>query len=56
MPFRYKSKYEVAKLGIELDAPIGTTFSCQASAIIPCGACPNCVDRLEAIRQIEQEH
>ncbi|MET6996392.1 7-cyano-7-deazaguanine synthase [Chitinophaga defluvii] len=56
MPFRYKSKYEVAKLGIELGAPIGITFSCQASAIIPCGACPNCVDRLEAIRQIEQEY
>jgi len=55
MPFRYFSKYEVAKIGIELGAPIGSTFSCQASPIIPCGACPNCVDRLEAIRKIELE-
>ncbi len=55
MPFRYYSKYEVAKIGIELGAPIGSTFSCQASSLIPCGACPNCVDRLEAIRMIEKQ-
>lgn len=55
MPFRNMTKYEVAKLGIELKAPIGQTFSCQASPEIPCGACPNCVDRLNALKQIEQE-
>ena len=55
MPFRNLSKYEVAKLGIELKAPIGKTFSCQASEEIPCGACPNCVDRLEALRMLSQE-
>ena len=55
MPFRYFSKYDVAKIGIELGASIGSTFSCQASPVIPCGACPNCVDRLDAIRKIEQE-
>ncbi|MBB5644891.1 7-cyano-7-deazaguanine synthase [Pedobacter cryoconitis] len=55
MPFRHFSKYEVAKLGIDLGASIGSTFSCQASPIIPCGACPNCVDRLDAFRKIEQE-
>lgn len=55
MPFRNLSKYDVAKLGISCKAPIGGTFSCQASPIIPCGACPNCVDRLNAIRQIEHE-
>jgi len=52
MPFRYSSKFEVAKIGIELQAPIGYTFSCQASPQIPCGACPNCVDRLEALKKI----
>ncbi|RIV25119.1 7-cyano-7-deazaguanine synthase [Fibrisoma montanum] len=52
MPFRYMSKYEVAQLGIELKAPIGKSFSCQASSDIPCGACPNCVDRLEAIQSL----
>ncbi|MCE6992931.1 7-cyano-7-deazaguanine synthase [Dyadobacter sp. CY323] len=55
MPFRYHSKYEVARLGISLGAAIGKTFSCQASPTIPCGACPNCVDRLVALRQIEIE-
>lgn len=55
MPFRYYSKYEVAKIGIKLGARIGDTFSCQASPRIPCGACPNCVDRLEALKQLEQE-
>lgn len=52
MPFRNMSKYEVAKLGISLQAPIGFTFSCQASSRIPCGACPNCVDRLDALEQL----
>lgn len=55
MPFRDLSKYEVAKLGIKCNAPIGSTFSCQASPVVPCGACPNCVDRLEALRKIETE-
>jgi 7-cyano-7-deazaguanine synthase len=55
MPFLTMSKYEVAQIGIKLKAPIGKTFSCQASATIPCGACPNCVDRLQAIKKIEQE-
>lgn len=55
MPFRYFSKYEVATIGINLGAQVGFTFSCQASAEIPCGACPNCVDRLEALRKIESE-
>lgn len=55
MPFRNMSKYDVAKLGLELRAPIGQTFSCQASPEIPCGACPNCVDRLNALKKIEKE-
>lgn len=53
MPFLDMSKYEVAQIGISLRAPIAKTFSCQASAVIPCGACPNCVDRLEALRKLE---
>lgn len=52
MPFRNLSKFEVAKLGIELGVPIGKTFSCQASPEIPCGACPNCVDRLDALKKL----
>lgn len=55
MPFREMSKYEVAKLGISLKAPIGYTFSCHASSKIPCGACSNCVDRLEALQRLSAE-
>ena len=52
MPFRRMDKIEVAKLGVELQAPIGFTYSCQASSDVACGACPNCVDRLEALDAI----
>jgi 7-cyano-7-deazaguanine synthase len=54
MPFRYKSKLQVAKIGIRLKAPIGETFSCQVNSDIPCGVCPNCVDRLDALRALER--
>lgn len=53
MPFREMSKSDVARLGIELHVPLGATFSCQAASMVPCGACPNCVDRLEALKQFE---
>lgn len=52
MPFRSMSKAMVAKIGLSLEAPIAQTFSCQASSVVPCGACPNCVDRLEALRSL----
>ena len=51
-PFRYSSKAEVAQEARRLGVPIGRTFSCQASSKLPCGACPNCVERLGALRQI----
>jgi 7-cyano-7-deazaguanine synthase len=52
MPFREMTKTEVAKLGIELGAPIEKTYSCQVNSETPCGACPNCVDRLTAINNV----
>lgn len=45
-----KTKTEVAKLGLELNAPIEITYSCQVNSDMPCGACPNCVDRINAIK------
>ena len=53
MPFRDYSKRKVAELGILLNAPIARTFSCQAAALVPCGACPNCRDRLSALDGLE---
>jgi 7-cyano-7-deazaguanine synthase len=50
-PFRYSSKSDVAREAVRLGVPIGRTFSCQASSMLPCGACPNCVERLAALRE-----
>jgi 7-cyano-7-deazaguanine synthase len=56
MPFRDFSKRQVVELAIQLGVPIGTTYSCQASSKIPCGACPNCVERLAALHAVEEKH
>ena len=57
MPFRDMSKLEIARLGLTLGVPLAETYSCQAAADVPCGACPNCVDRREALSKVfgEQE-
>jgi len=52
MPFREMSKKEVARLGLSLGAPIALTFSCQVSSATPCGACPNCIERLAALADL----
>jgi 7-cyano-7-deazaguanine synthase len=49
VPFREKTKTEVVEIAKRLMVPIGRTFSCQVFSDVPCGACPNCVDRLEAL-------
>src|SRR5688572_30448323 len=55
MPFKEMTKTEVARLAVALSVPIGLTFSCQAQSQVPCGACPNCVDRLDALRAVPDE-
>lgn len=50
IPFRDVSKKEVAEMALRLKVPIGKTFSCQIYSDVPCGACPNCVDRLAGLR------
>lgn len=50
-PFRFSSKADVTREAIRLGVPIGRTFSCQAASELPCGACPNCVERLGALQQ-----
>jgi 7-cyano-7-deazaguanine synthase len=56
MPFRQFSKQRVVELALQLAVPIGATYSCQASSRVPCGACPNCVERLAALRTIGENH
>lgn len=52
MPYRELSKIQVAMLGLTLGAPIAQTYSCQVNSQNPCGACPNCVDRIEAMNNL----
>lgn len=54
-PFRELSKTDVAKLGLQLGAPIAETYSCQVKSQTHCGACPNCVDRLTALRALRTD-
>jgi 7-cyano-7-deazaguanine synthase len=54
MPFKGMSKVEVARLGLELGAPVAQTYSCQVNSQTHCGACPNCVDRIEALTSAAQ--
>lgn len=56
MPFREMSKLQVARLAVKLRVPLATTYSCQAASQVPCGACPNCVDRLQALKQIQKSN
>lgn len=49
LPFRDWSKAQVVLEAQRLGVPIGSTYSCQLFSDVPCGACPNCVERLTAI-------
>lgn len=55
MPFREMTKTQVAELGISLRVPIAETYSCQVNSKVPCGACPNCVDRIDAMNNLVGE-
>lgn len=56
LPFKSWSKLQVLKEAIRLGVDVGSTFSCQLFGDTPCGACPNCVERLNAIRGFREEH
>jgi len=55
MPFRNLSKLDVVRIASELEVPIGRTYSCQISSAVPCGACPNCVERLLALEDARSQ-
>lgn len=56
LPYRDLSKTEVARLGLSLSVPISETYSCQVNSTVPCGVCPNCIDRLTAINSVLDEY
>ena len=47
-PFVDKTKAEVVKVGLELNAPYHLTRSCYERGDIPCGKCATCLDRAKA--------
>jgi len=49
MPFRQWSKADVVREAVRLQVSVGLTYSCQLFSDTPCGACPNCVERINAI-------
>ncbi|MGL4091130.1 7-cyano-7-deazaguanine synthase [Agrobacterium cavarae] len=55
-PFRYSTKTDVVREALRLGVPVGRTYSCQAASDFPCGACPNCVDRLDALQDARLDY
>ena len=49
LPFKEWSKLEVVEEAVKLGVDVGLTFSCQLFGDTPCGACPNCVERIAAV-------
>ena len=47
-PFVSRSKAETVRLGIALNVDFANTWSCYRGGERPCGACPTCVERLNA--------
>jgi len=46
-------KVEVLKLALELEVPLGITWSCYEDVQIPCGKCRGCQNRLDAFKQLK---
>jgi 7-cyano-7-deazaguanine synthase len=54
-PFATMTKAEVARLAQRLGVNIGLTYSCQVHPSVPCGACPNCTERLQALAELHDQ-
>ena len=52
-PFMEMTKRQVAGIGADLGVPLSQTYSCLASPLVPCGVCPNCVDRNDALETLK---
>ncbi len=51
-PFLGMTKKEIAFLGKELKVPYELTYSCYMGTEPPCGECPTCIQRKEALEGI----
>lgn len=52
-PFVDSTKTDIVRLGAELDAPLGLTWSCYEGGARHCGLCGTCVERREAFELAE---
>lgn len=52
-PFIEKSKEDIVKLGVEIDAPMGLSYSCYNGRELHCGVCSTCHARKEAFKLAE---
>lgn len=50
-PFVNKSKAEIVRLGLALQVDFSSTWSCYRGGETACGACPTCVERIQAFRE-----
>lgn len=47
-PFLHMSKTDIARLAVDLDAPLAQSWSCYQGGALHCGRCGTCVERREA--------
>ncbi|MBN2301807.1 MAG: 7-cyano-7-deazaguanine synthase QueC [Lentisphaerae bacterium] len=50
-PFVDMRKSEVVKIGLELGVDYSHTWTCYRGTDVPCGTCPSCVERINAMRE-----
>ena len=52
-PVIHMRKSEIIRRGLELDAPLGLTWSCYRAEALACGTCDSCALRLRAFREAD---
>ena len=50
-PVIHMSKSEIVRAGVELNAPLGLTWSCYKAEDHACGECDSCALRLRGFRE-----
>jgi 7-cyano-7-deazaguanine synthase len=50
-PILKKTKAEIVKLGLKLEAPLHLTWSCYRGGDKACGHCDSCVLRLKGFKE-----